>query len=174
MAIRYQYRLCPAGSKLDEECFFKTPVPFADHMSSLRWGGIGSRQIWFNATEVNVGTLPKGSTWRRGPLPATPWGVLEHGPMFEPACNESQACRNQKTHPGDSPFHPSVEGAYPCECSGWGVGDLHQVEIVDKLRIPDRLASGKYILGWRWDCEESTQVWNSCSDVTIKANPAKA
>ena len=23
--------------------------------------------------------------------------------------------------------------------------------------------------GWRWDCEESNQVWASCSDVTIKA-----
>ena len=48
----YQYRLCPLGSTLNEECFFKTPVPFADHTSVLRWGGVGSRQISFNATEV--------------------------------------------------------------------------------------------------------------------------
>jgi len=27
---------------------------------------------------------------------------------------------------------------------------------------------GKWALGWRWDCEESTQVWASCADISIK------
>jgi len=75
--------------------------------------------------------------------------------MFEPACKESARCRAQKKHPGnlvgpDGAKHPEVEGAYPCECSGWGVGDLHQLEIVDKLRIPAGLKAGDYVLGWRW------------------------
>ena len=46
----------------------------------------------------------------------------------------------------------------------WGPFDL---EIVDLVRIPDTLPAGDYVLGWRWDCEESSQVWPSCSDVTI-------
>ena len=51
-----------------------------------------------------------------------------------------------------------------CKCSGdWN----DMVEIVDKVHIPATLAPGKYVLGWRWDCEESTQVWSSCSDLTI-------
>ena len=62
----------------------------------------------------------------------------------------------------------SYAGAFPCECSGWGNGDLYRLEIVDRLRLPKDLAAGDWILGWRWDCEESTQVWNSCSDVTVK------
>jgi len=32
---------------------------------------------------------------------------------------------------------------------------------------------GEWVLGWRWDCEESNQVWASCSDVTI-VSPARA
>jgi hypothetical protein len=35
--------------------------------------------------------------------------------------------------------------------------------------IPKDLAAGDYVLGWRWDCEESTQVWSNCADVTIVA-----
>ena len=58
------------------------PVPFADHQSSLRWGGVGAEQIWFNATEVSEGTLPKGSTWRRGPIPRAPWGWAGSGGVF--------------------------------------------------------------------------------------------
>ena len=46
----------------------------------------------------------------------------------------------------------------------WGPYDL---QIIDTLEIPSHLAPGDYVLGWRWDCEESTQIWSSCSDVTI-------
>ena len=49
----------------------------------------------------------------------------------------------------------------------WGPYDL---QIVDKLKIPEHLIPGDYVLGWRWDCEESTQIWSSCSDVTIENN----
>jgi hypothetical protein len=29
------------------------------------------------------------------------------------------------------------------------------------------LPPGQYVLGWRWDCEATAQVWSSCSDVTL-------
>jgi hypothetical protein len=38
-----------------------------------------------------------------------------------------------------------------------------------RAQIPEGLAAGQYVLGWRWDCEESNQIWQSCSDVTIAA-----
>ena len=41
------------------------------------------------------------------------------------------------------------------------------LEIVDRVLIPADLPAGEYVLGWRWDCEESNQIWQSCSDVTI-------
>ena len=41
------------------------------------------------------------------------------------------------------------------------------LEIVDRVQIPSDLPEGDYVLGWRWDCEQSNQIWMSCSDVTI-------
>ena len=45
---------------------------------------------------------------------------------------------------------------------------LPNLEVVDNVRIPKGLAPGRYVLQWRWDCEESDQVWASCSDVTVE------
>ena len=28
----------------------------------------------------------------------------------------------------------------------------------ERFRIPENLPAGDYVLGWRWDCEQSTQV----------------
>ena len=39
--------------------------------------------------------------------------------------------------------------------------------IYDKLRVPPHLEPGEYVLGFRWDCEASAQVWNSCADIII-------
>ena len=39
--------------------------------------------------------------------------------------------------------------------------------IVDALRLPASLKTGHWVLGWRWDCEETAQVWMACADVTI-------
>ena len=53
-----------------------------------------------------------------------------------------------------------------CFCSGmWGPYDLL---IVDTVQIPKNLTPGDYVVGFRWDCEESTQVWSSCADVKIE------
>ena len=39
--------------------------------------------------------------------------------------------------------------------------------VSDRVIIPATLAPGKYVLSWRWDCEETAQVWQSCADVNI-------
>jgi hypothetical protein len=70
-----QYRICPANSKLDEECFQKRPLKFVGQ-GSLRWGGIGGEQIFFNASDTSVGTTPAGSTWRKCPIPRGPCRVI--------------------------------------------------------------------------------------------------
>ena len=57
-----------------------------------------------------------------------------------------------------------------CKCSGFSspIGPLlPNLEIVDRLQIPDTLEPGRYVLQWRWDCEETDQVWASCADVAI-------
>ena len=46
----------------------------------------------------------------------------------------------------------------PNECSGnWPT----TVYIEDSVKIPEHVEPGEYVLGWRWDCEETTQIWQS-------------
>lgn len=39
--------------------------------------------------------------------------------------------------------------------------------IVDKVVVPTHIAPGDYLLSWRWDSEQSPQVWQNCADVQI-------
>jgi len=39
--------------------------------------------------------------------------------------------------------------------------------IIDKVQIPKNLAPGKYLLSFRWDAEQTPQIWTNCADVTI-------
>ena len=50
-----------------------------------------------------------------------------------------------------------------------GQSAIPDLEIVDQVRVPEDLEPGRYVLGWRWDCEESNQIWQSCADLTIVA-----
>lgn len=160
----YAYRLAPAHEPLTEEAFRKMPLDFVGN-SILRWGGDRSTQLEFDSKgkgwETNVGTTPAGSTWRKFPLPTALWG--REGPSFQPVCEESQACKTAVT---TSRWTPGV-----CKCSGHSNGGplLPNLEMVDLLQIPATLKPGKYVLQWRWDCEETDQIWASCSDVTVVA-----
>ena len=160
----YAYRMAPLGSPLTEAIFRKTPLEFVGN-SALRWGGDRATQLEFNSTargwETNVGTVPAGSSWRKNPIPPGVWS--REGPTFEPVCNESAACIAAYSGNGGYQF-----GAYGlCKCSGLGEQLPTSLEVVDQLAIPATTPPGRYVLQWRWDCEESDQVWASCSDITI-------
>ena len=40
--------------------------------------------------------------------------------------------------------------------------------MTDKVQIPSDIETGEYSLSWRWDCEQTPQVWNSCADINIE------
>ena len=64
----------------------------------------------------------------------------------------------------DAPDRNTHEGA----CSGdWTLG-----MVSDKVRIPADIKPGRYVLSWRWDCEETAQIWQNCADVNIAAKEA--
>ena len=46
-------------------------------------------------------------------------------------------------------------------------GSAFDYMMVDKLKVPTEISAGEYVLSWRWDCEETPQVWNSCADLTV-------
>jgi len=53
-------------------------------------------------------------------------------------------------------------GTYP------PVGDTGlPYSIVDKMKVPEKLPAGAYLLSWRWDAEQSHQIWQNCADVLI-------
>ena len=45
---------------------------------------------------------------------------------------------------------------------------MMQTNIVDKVQIPKDTTPGEYVLSWRWDCEQTKQIWQNCADVTIE------
>ena len=109
--------------------------------------------ISFNGTYVSTGTSPEGSTWVTNPVPRNDFAQTGKG--FSDKC---------------SPY-----GMDSKLCSGMedGSSAMETLEIVDRVKIPDNLPAGEYVLGWRWDCEESNQIWQSCSDITITAKDSE-
>merc|ERR1711865_912441 len=145
---------------MGEACFQETPVPFAGNSSLMLSNGT---KITLNSTFVSEGTLPVGSTWQMNPIPgyvirngAGGWHYCkEPGPdcrWFDPPCYDPVS------------EHPANLGQGLCS-GEW----LNNVTFYDQLRVPDHLEAGEYVLGFRYDCEASAQIWQSCADVTITA-----
>ena len=65
----YQYRLCPAGEALTEECFQRHPLDFDRSKQTLIWLNGTRYPLGDKAVYVDEGTLPAGSTWARNPVP---------------------------------------------------------------------------------------------------------
>jgi len=154
----YQYRLCPLEKMpCSEADFQQTPMPFADSSSIMMSNGT---MLKLSSTFVSVGTLPVGSTWQMLGIPDThvghPAGVgAVEDWAFPPPCYEPR-------FEEDKPLGFLDEA----RCSGqW----MNNITIYDQLVVPASLAPGEYVLGLRWDCETSAQVWQSCADITITA-----
>ena len=170
----YQYRLCPVGEPLTEACFQRTPLEFVRSAHALLWtsdmGADGPRngtRLSLPGVWVDTGTTPPGSTWARNPIPriaddnrglanasSCPGPTGRSGPgcvQFKPPCEEDTG-----------PYPWSTDGSGQGACSGdWTAG-----LITDKVKVPAGL-KGRYVLGWRYDCEETAQVWLNCADVVI-------
>jgi hypothetical protein len=149
----YQYRLCPTGEDLTEECFQKTPLAFSGNQSWLRWRD--GHQVAIDAFRVTEGTTPPGSTWTRNPIPTCSGYGAEsdcvNGPAFPPPMGCNRTCWGyQKT--GQYSKNSNV---------------TEQPAIVDKVVVPKDLSPGNYVVSWRWDTEQTAQIWSSCGDVIV-------
>jgi len=173
----YYYRLCPASSELTEECFEQTPVPFEGTETTLRMKN-GNEAV-VNATFLSEGTHPFGSTWKMNPVPEC---CPNQTDTAAGSCESQGYTCGSYQHTGVGPKC----GSHQCGSdSGMGksvpafpwptndptappTGVEPKFAIVDKLRIPAHLEKGHWILGWRWDCEETAQVWMACAGVMIR------
>lgn len=186
----YQYRLCPASEPLTEQCFQKYPLEFVQERHAILFANGTSVPI--KGTFVSEGTLPEGSTWARLPIPAT--GL---GPRCLPGPNDTNSTPNgcmkwegRSNHNGhvDGPCVacPETAGSDCSRCSnpGWpgkgprpafepllpGVMEAPSPGVLDVLKVPKDLPAGDYVLGWRYDCEGTAQVWSNCADITLQEN----
>lgn len=153
----------------------KNPLEFVREAQALQWNN-GTR-LPIKGTFVDQGTIPSGSTWAMNPIPridfdskssGQPEGFtgcsMVHGEPTGPACRQfDPPCPQDSGWYAQPPAKASVD--VEGDCSGDWTGGV----IVDKVLIPADLTPGDYVLGWRWDCEETDQVWASCADVTIQA-----
>merc|ERR1712060_797234 len=77
----YAWRLCPASDNIDditEDCFRRTPLEFSDDYSIVEW--INKTQVQIPAKTTSEGTTPKGSQWRRNPIPSQEFDIqIVHG-----------------------------------------------------------------------------------------------
>lgn len=142
---------------LTEECFQKYPLDFVGDDQWIQYGIHEElRSKAFPAMRTKNGTLPAGSQWTRNPIPACKGytggaNMICTGPQF-PA--------------------PLPCGQFGCVYGfgKHGLGEqMFKFSIVDKVQVPAHLQPGKYVLSFRYDCEQTPQVWNSCSDIEIQA-----
>jgi hypothetical protein len=159
----YQYRLCPSGSILTEDCFKANPVPF-----------VGKQSLQFkNGTRLSINssyTFPNGTGWHTEDgsdmafLATTP-GVWVRNPIPDHRQHDAPDTKGLSGLEFPAPCADDTSPPTAGLCSGERPFHL---AIVDVLKIPEDTPPGKYILGFRWDCEETAQIWSSCSDIVIE------
>jgi len=172
----YQYRLCKKDAKgqVTEDGCQKMPLDFASNATKIVYYDGSRDPFTIPATTTAEGTWPQGSQWRKNPVPMC-------------NCDLGQACNKGNGGTMYEPYsaqhlHPGQELDSRCPTGlmfetlwddGYGSGPYDgksygnmPFSMVDEVKIPAN-AQGDYVLSWRWDCEATPQVWNSCADVTI-------
>ena len=155
----YAYRLCRADADLSEGCFQRTPLPFVGDTQWASYGsGAGVERVAFRANRTDDGL------WTKDPVPAC---AHYGGGVYEPAgdaCSRYDARARSTTQ--FAPPAPGLEGfgeAYP------GYEPAFNFTIVDLVHVPADLEPGLYVLSFRWDCEQTPQVWLTCANIRIEA-----
>jgi len=183
----YSWRLCKNSGEtggVSEACFQRTPLRFVGNTSTVRYGdmiqwGVPAALPDFEIPRLSVtaGTHPPGSEWARMPIPAC---RLCTAPVHAACAQEaawldqqhcSQACSGiNMTHCPPTlvqfpePLH-GLSGFDPMRGNSGLIG--LEYSIVDRVQVPAGLEKGAYLLSWRWDCEQSHQIWQNCADIRI-------
>ena len=170
----YIYRLCPAKAALTEECFNKIPLQFAKDATQWVRYADASKDVEIDARIVKHGG---GKGWMRWPNPNYNEGQCDY--VLPKGKHCSDHC------PGCVAPLYAADAACPCNCDkqypGLPAGNVdnqtwprpmpgnpdRDFSIEDRLIVPLEMDAGEYVLGWRWDAEMTSQIWQSCSDVTV-------
>lgn len=157
---------CPTapGPSTRARCSQQTPLPFFGTTSWIGYdegvknpqtGGTGGRASFTNM-KTSTGTVPAGSAWMRNPIPG--------------CTNPAEPRKNGNNGLCTGPqFTPVMKRLYGFSCSGiYSQFKFPCHHIIDKIQVPTHLEDGDYVVSLRYDCEQTSQVWNSCGDVRIQ------
>lgn len=166
----YQYRLCP-GLNATEACFKSHPMAFEPS---------GQQLEWLNGTRYLIpGVFVKvdGATWARNPIPRINFDSSSSGQAANATGCWPDPTTGGATGPACRQFAPPcpqddgwfADPSVGTDKSGQGAcsGDWTHGLVVDLVQVPPEFPPGPAVLGWRWDCEETTQVWANCADVLV-------
>ena len=154
----YSYRLCKLPKDgirgLTEACFQKTPLKFVGNTQWAQYGTDPRTRVEFPAVRTDKGTFPLGSQWTKNPIPACNGG---DGGFFSRSGNCTTGTQ----------FPPPKPDLYGFGVNYFGTAETFKFSIVDKVYVPDDLESGDYVLSFRWDTEQTPQVWNTCASISL-------
>lgn len=165
----YAVRLCPRSANLTEGCFQRNHLPFVGDYSWIQFSSNPSDRTRIRANRTSVGTHPSGSQWTKVPIPSC-GGYAGGGLGCDAGCAKPQF---------PSPI-PGLWGNGPTNgCAGCDINNkTHSAEIcskvmdfqiVDMVKVPN-IPPGDYVLSFRWDCEQTAQIWSQCADIKITSN----
>lgn len=73
-------------------------------------------------------------------------------------CNGNRTCPDVPADAGsDLTFTPDPAPGYSSS----------EYAVEDGVWVPARIHPGEWVLSYRWDCEMTSQIWQSCADITI-------
>lgn len=154
----YSYRLCkmPPGGRADltEECFQQNPLEFVGDTQWAQYGEDANNRTAIKAVRTTNGTTPRGSMWTRDPIPAC--NAHDGGFFSSPFRNCAMGLQFERPAPQLFGYGESFIDYTPWPWS-----------IVDLLQVPADLEAGEYTLSFRWDCEQTSQIWSTCSSINI-------
>lgn len=165
----YAVRLCPLLEDQSEECFQSHHLAFEGESSWIQFGSNPSNRTEIKANRTTRGTNPPGSQWTKVPIPSCS-GASGGGLGCDDGCDQPQF---ESPIPGLWGNGPS-NGCSGCDktcgnnmtCNEQHCGPVMDFQIVEKVRVPD-LPTGDYALSFRWDCEQTPQIWAQCANIKI-------
>lgn len=186
----YSWRLCPNNGDVSEACFQKNVLSFHNDTQFLRfadvWQPYGAgdaakgdpHRAQYKIPDYEIPLVKwidpdTGAEWARNPVPGC--ALCDQGecmklsdPDEQQYCSQSCSGMNM-THcpPGLTQFPEPLSGISGFDPEGASGFQGFPWSIVDFVKVPATIWPGKYILSWRWDCEQSNQIWQSCADILI-------
>jgi len=163
----YAYRLCPTSEGMSEECFQSHHLAFVGETSWIEFGGNQWNRTAIQANRTSQGTHPEGSQWTKVPIPSCSGSS---GGGDGRGCDSPQFPSPIPGLWGSGPRNGCAysTGLPPAERAEY-CGRVMDFRMVDLVKIPENLPPGEYALSFRWDCEQTPQIWTQCADVKVTA-----